>query len=306
MNRIIIDTDPGIDDAHAIMMAFAHPEAQVEALTTVAGNVSLESATLNALKILEVVGKDVPVYPGCEDALVIPTPRRAISHGVDGLGDSGYPPPSHQASPEHAAQALIRLANENPGELTLAAIGPLTNVALATRLDPSLPLKYKRLVVMGGAIHAKGNSWERAAEFNFYCDPEAAAIVFQRWPEITLLPWETTLAHPLVPQQVEELRRGNSPRAELFRRTIKNRLVGQTPEGKALWEPDPLTLAVALEPEIVQRFETHYIEIELAGKLTRGQTVVDWDNLTGHPHNVKVVMEINRERFWELMKQSLA
>jgi len=306
MNRIIIDTDPGIDDAHAIMMAFAHPEAQVEALTTVAGNVSLESATLNALKILEVVGKDVPVYPGCEDALVIPTPRRAISHGVDGLGDSGYPPPSHQASPEHAAQALIRLANENPGELTLAAIGPLTNVALATRLDPSLPLKYKRLVVMGGAIHAKGNSWERAAEFNFYCDPEAAAIVFQRWPEITLLPWETTLAHPLVPQQVEELRRGNSPRAELFRRTIKNRLVGQTPEGKALWEPDPLTLAVALEPEIVQRFETHYIEIELAGKLTRGQTVVDWDNLTGHSHNVKVVMEINRERFWELMKQSLA
>lgn len=306
MNHVIIDTDPGIDDAHAIMMAFAHPEAQVEALTTVAGNVSLESATLNALKILEVVGKDVPVYPGCEDALVIPTPRRAISHGVDGLGDSGYPPPSHQASPEHAAQALIRLANENPGELTLAAIGPLTNVALATRLDPSLPLKYKRLVVMGGAIHARGNSWERAAEFNFYCDPEAAAIVFQRWPEITLLPWETTLAHPLLPQQVEELRRGNSPRAELFRRTIKNRLVGQTPEGKALWEPDPLTLAVALEPEIVQRFETHYIEIELAGKLTRGQTVVDWDNLTGHPHNVKVVMEINRERFWELMKQSLA
>jgi len=306
MNRIIIDTDPGIDDAHAIMMAFAHPEAQVEALTTVAGNVSLESATLNALKILEVVGKDVPVYPGCEDALVIPTPRRAISHGVDGLGDSGYPPPSHQASPEHAAQALIRLANENPGELTLAAIGPLTNVALATRLDPSLPQKYKRLIVMGGAIHAKGNSWERAAEFNVYCDPEAAAIVFQRWSEITLLPWETTLVHPLLPQQVEELRRGNSPRAELFRRTIKNRLVGQTPEGKVLWEPDPLALAVALEPEIVQRFETHYIEIELAGKLTRGQTVVDWDNLTGHPHNVKVVMEINRERFWELMKQSLA
>jgi purine nucleosidase len=217
MNRIVIDTDPGVDDAHAILMACAHPETKVAALTTVAGNVSLEKATLNALKILDIVGMDIPVYPGCEDALVNPTPRRAISHGVDGLGDSGYPPPKRQAASEHAVQALIRLANENPGELTLAAIGPLTNLALATRLDPSLPQKYKRLVVMGGAIHARGNSWERAAEFNFYCDPEAAAIVFQKWPEITLLPWETTLAHALPLSQVEELSGGKSRKAEFFR-----------------------------------------------------------------------------------------
>lgn len=305
MNRIVIDTDPGVDDAHAILLACAHPGAQVEALTTVAGNVSLEKATLNALKILEVVRKDIPVYAGCEDALVIPTPKRAISHGVDGLGDSGYPAPSRQAEQEHAVQALIRLANENPGELSLAAIGPLTNLALATRLDPNLPRKYRRLVVMGGAIHARGNSWERAAEFNFYCDPEAAAVVFQKWPEIILLPWETTLTHGLSLQQVEELGRGNSPRAEFFRRTIRNRLGRQTREEKGLLEPDPLALAVMLEPEIVQRYEMQYIEIELAGKLTRGQTVIDWDHLTGKPPNTQVVLEIDRERFWELMKQSL-
>ena len=169
MNRLVIDTDPGVDDAHAIMMALSYPGATIEAITTVAGNVSLEQATRNALIILDVAGgHDVPVYPGCEDALVIPTPRRAISHGSDGLGDSGYPPSARQASAEHAVHALIRLANEAPGELTLVAIGPLTNIALATRLDPGLPRKYKRLVVMGGAIHTQGNSWERAAEFNFY------------------------------------------------------------------------------------------------------------------------------------------
>jgi purine nucleosidase len=306
MIRLIIDTDPGIDDAHAIMLACAHPDVHLEALTTVAGNVSLEKATLNALKILEVIGKDVPVYPGCEDALVTPTPRRAISHGSDGLGDSGYPRPTHQPASEHAVQALIRLANESPGELTLAAIGPLTNIATATRLDPAFPTKIKRLIVMGGAVHAKGNSWERAAEFNFYCDPEAAAVVFQSWPGLTLVPWETILAHALSWHQADELAQGKSPRAEFFWRTIQKRFMEGLDGQRELYEPDPLALAVAIEPEIVRREETHFIEIELAGKLTRGQTVVDWYNLTGHPDNATVIMEVDRDRFMQLMKQSLA
>src|SRR4029078_4866012 len=136
--------------------------------------------------------------------------------------------------------ALIRMANESPGELTLAAIGPLTNIALATRLDPGLAPKYRRLVVMGGAIHARGNSWERAAEFNFYCDPEAAAIVFARWPMLTLVSWETTLAHGLRPAQVEALERGASPRADLFRRTVRKHFVEQAPGQEVLSVADPL------------------------------------------------------------------
>jgi purine nucleosidase len=130
MNRLVIDTDPGVDDAHAIMMALAHPEAQIEALTTVAGNVSLEQTTANACIILDVLERDVPIYAGCDRALVANTPDASHFHGQDGLGDSGYPPSTRQVEDEHAVHALIRLANELPGKLTLVALGPLTNLVL--------------------------------------------------------------------------------------------------------------------------------------------------------------------------------
>jgi purine nucleosidase len=305
MNRLVIDTDPGVDDAHALMMVFADPDTEVVALTTVAGNVSLESATRNALIVLDVVSRDVPVYPGCEDALVIPTARRAISHGKDGLGDSGYAASTRRAQTEHAAMALIRLANEFPGELTLVALGPLSNIALALRLDPTLPQKFKQLVVMGGAVHCHGNSWERSSEFNFYCDPEAAAVVFSCWPMLTLLPWETALSQALLPEQVEELARSASPRGELFRRTIQKRFVEKEPGHQVLSEPDPLALAVILEPGIVRKHETRFVEIELAGQFTRGQSIVDWVDLMGRPHNTDIVLEVDRGRFMELMKRGL-
>lgn len=306
MERLVIDTDPGVDDAHAIMMAFAHPGVEVAAITTVAGNVRLDEATRNALIVLQVLGRDAPVFAGCDDAMVMRTPRRAISHGDDGLGNSGYPPAARQAAPEHAVLALIRLANESPGQLTLVALGPLTNLALATCLDPALPQKYKRLVVMGGAIHARGNSWERAAEFNFYCDPEAAGVVFARWPSFTLVPWESAVSHALLPEEIEALAGYDNPRGELFRRSIRHRFVEREAGQKVLTEPDPLAMAVALEPDIVRQAEEQYVEIELAGSMTRGQTVVDWYGLKEHTPNALLVQAVRRDRFLELMRLSLA
>jgi purine nucleosidase len=306
MPRLIIDTDPGVDDAFAIMMAFAHPEAHIEALTTVAGNVSLERTTANACTILDVLERDVPVYAGCDRPLVARSPDASHVHGQDGLGDSGHPPSRRRPADEQAVSALVRLANESPGQLTLVAIGPLTNVALATRLDPTLPQKVKRLVVMGGAIHGKGNVTP-SAEFNVHTDPEAAAIVFDAWPGLTLVSWETTLASGLTPEQVETLMAIDSPRADFFRRINRNmiefvhKLLGR----REFLAPDGLAAAVALEPGIVRRAETHSVQVELAGRHTRGQTTVDWSDRTGQEPNVNLVLELEAARLWELMQAAV-
>jgi purine nucleosidase len=310
MVRLVIDTDPGVDDAHAIMAAFAHPGARIEAITTVAGNVSLARTTANACTILDVLEQDeqgVPVYAGCDRPMVGPVLDAGYFHGADGLGDSGYPPSRRRVADEHAVNALMRLANESPGELTLVAIGPLTNVAMATRLDPTLPQKYERLVAMGGTIRGVGNV-TTAAEFNVHADPEAAAVVFEAWPGLALLSWETTMDHGFTAEQVEALWAVDSPRAEFFRR-ISSRSIGVLEQifgRKTLLEPDLLAVAVALEPDIVRRAESHHVRVELAGQYTRGHTTVDWFDRTGGAPNVNVVMELDSARLWELLQAAVA
>jgi purine nucleosidase len=310
MPRLIIDTDPGIDDAHALMIAFAHPEAQVEALTTVAGNVSLAQTTANACTVLDVAAKGrgvpPPIHPGCPRPLVAARVDAGHFHGRDGLGNSGCPPSARPVSDEHAVHALIRLADRFPGELTLVALGPLTNVALATRLDPALPGKVARMVVMGGAIHGRGNITP-TAEFNAYADPEAAAIVLEAWPGLDLVPWETALAYPFTSDQVDALMAVDSPRAEFFRRITPLALENtQRSFGvRALYAPDGLAVAVALEPGIVRRSERHAVRVELCGQHTRGQTVVDWNDRTGQEKNVNLVVELDRPRLWELIQAAL-
>ena len=195
MEKLIIDTDPGVDDAEAILMAAAHPNATIAAILAVGGNVGLEHTLRNSLTIVEMIEQDVPVYAGCDKPLVIFQEDAAFVHGEDGLGDVGYVPQSRQPEAEHAALALIRMANEAPGEYTLVAIGPLTNIAVALKLDPTLPEKLKRMVVMGGAVTAHGNTSNVSAEFNIYHDPEAAHVVFEAWEQygglIELIDWES-------------------------------------------------------------------------------------------------------------------
>ncbi len=308
MTRLIIDTDPGVDDAHAILLGFAHPDAQIEAICTVAGNVSLERTTANACTILDVLGVDVPVYPGCDGAIIRAPHDAAYVHGDDGLGNSHYPPARHQPESEHAVLALIRLANESPGELTLCAIGPLTNLALATRLDPSLPQKYKRLVVMGGAIRGMGNmAANPSAEFNAWTDPEAAAIVFENWPGLELVSWETTMAYGIPPEDVDKLMSAPTPRGEFFRKITRNTLemIERLLNRKMLFAPDPLAVAIAIEPDLVRHSERRYVQVEPSGSSTRGQTTVDWFGLTQREPNINLILEVDRDRFWERMLASV-
>ncbi|HNR92852.1 MAG TPA: nucleoside hydrolase, partial [Dokdonella sp.] len=161
---LLIDTDPGVDDALAILMA--HHHARVAGLCVTAGNVGLAHTVRNALKLVDVVAADTPVFPGCARPLVLPADDAAFVHGADGFGDTGYMATRRQPEAEHAALALVRLAREHRGELTLVALGPLTNLALALRLEPALPTLVARLVVMGGAVTGRGNTHRVPAEFN--------------------------------------------------------------------------------------------------------------------------------------------
>jgi len=308
MKRLVIDTDPGVDDAHAILLAAAHPNARIEAITTLGGNVPLAHTTANACKILDALGLDVPVFAGVDGALLEREHEDAAHvHGTDGLGDAGIPASTRKVEKEHAVHALIRLANENPGELTLVAIGPLTNIAIATRLDPELPQKYKELIVMGGAIYAQGNTPNTATEFNIYRDPEAAAIVFQNWTNITLSSWETTVAHPISEALLEELCQTPTPLGNFFNKiTAKiadfmQSIIGE----KAMYAADAIAMAAAIEPSIITRAQNCHVHIERAGQYTRGQTIVDWHAHNGLSPNARIILELDAERFYELMRLSV-
>lgn len=306
MVRLVIDTDPGVDDAHAILMALAHPDVHVEAITSVSGNVGVHLTTANACHILDAAGVDVPVFEGAEAALISRNPPADYVHGKDGLGDSNLPASKRVVEKEHAVNALVRLANENPGELTLVAIGPLTNIALATCLDPALPSKYKKLVIMGGAIRAQGNTTP-LAEFNTHTDPEAAEIVFKGWNNVTLVSWETTMAHVFSAEQVKTLWELQTPTAEFFRRITGNTLkfIEQHLGQRMLFAADFLAMAVAIEPSIVRKAENKFVEVELQGKHSRGQTVVDWMDSHKHKPNAELIIEMDSARLWELFQMAL-
>ena len=192
MKKILIDTDPGIDDAMAIQMAFAHPDLEVVGLTTVFGNVHVEVATRNALKLVEMAGVDCPVAEGCDKPLGQPLrPPAYFVHGGEGFGDLPKSRPKGQPNMRTAARFIVDTINENPGEIHLCPVGPLTNIALALRLDPSITEKVAHVTIMGGAVEKAGNVTEWA-EANIWNDPHAAAEVFAAdWP-MTLIGLDVT------------------------------------------------------------------------------------------------------------------
>lgn len=308
--RLVMDVDTGIDDALALILALRAPEAEVLAIGTVVGNVGVERATENTLKVLDVVGSRVPVAQGLAKPLLRPAHLAPQVHGNDGMGDVGIPAPSGAATGEHAVDQLIRLAHERPGEITLFACGPLCNIGAALIREPELPRLLKDVVIMGGAVGVPGNVTSMA-EANIYNDPEAARLVLAAdWP-LTMVGLDVTMETFLRRPQRDALERSDSPVAMFVARIIAyywdwyTREQGQ--EGCALH--DPLALGIALDPSFVTRMARLDVTVETESELTLGMTVADRRTLLGPgyarpQHPIDVPLAVDSARFVDRLMQA--
>ena len=308
---LLIDTDPGVDDALALLMAFNDMQSEsgrheVVGLTIAAGNVGLGHTVANALKLCEVCGVDAPVYAGTDAPLVFPARDAAYVHGRDGFGDTGYAPAARAAEAEHAALAILRLSHAHAGKLLLVALGPLTNLALALKLDPTLPSRVARCVVMGAAVTAHGNITP-AAEFNIAFDPEAAHIVFSAFPRVELADWEAVLAHGFRHDDAERWLAADSPRARFYAGiSAHTRAWARAGRGERWHAADALAMALALQPEGALDMLERPLAVETAGQHARGATIVDWNRQTGAADNVAILMHYDQGRFEAMIERALA
>lgn len=309
--KLIVDTDAGIDDAVALLMLLAQPDIHLLAITTVVGNVSLVQATQNVKTILDITNAPAtPIYRGCARPLLRYTALDAMDiHGDDGLGGAGRSDSARSVEAEPASLALLRLARQYTGRLTLLTLGPLTNIALAIRLDPAFLTRFDRIVMMAGAVDVRGNT-SAAAEFNIAVDPEAAHIVFDACHRtgvtVQLISWEATLAHPLTPEAWANIIAGNSPVARMAQTMtvfLNERRVAYN-EPYILW-PDPLAAAVVCRPEIILSQEARSIKVETGHSLTRGQTLVDYRRRPDKPPNAQIIRQVDDQQFRGLLKMAV-
>ena len=306
---LLIDTDPGVDDALALLMAFDAPQYDVVALTIAAGNVGLQYTVANALKLCEVAGMDIPVFAGCDAPLLHPAPDASYVHGRDGFGDIGYAPASRKAEAEHAALAMIRLSHIHAGRLAVCMLGPLTNLAVALKLDPTLPQRIDRMVVMGGAVTGQGNTTP-TAEFNIGFDPEAAHLVFEAFAAadrlVEVADWEAVIRHGMLHAEVERWLQADHPRARFYDAiSRKTREWSAGLRGDRWHAADALAMALVVAPQHARRLERRPLRVELTGAETRGMTVVDWGRRSGRPDHAELLMDYDQAAFEGLIRQAL-
>ncbi len=315
MKRVIIDTDPGVDDAAAIFLALASPELSVEALTTVYGNGPVEASTGNARRILHAAGRtDIRIYQGAGKPLVRPPNAGWASHihGQDALGDSGYPLPSDGHPPVgdgYAAVEIIRRVMASPGEITILALGRLTNLALATSIESGLAEAIAEVVVMGGAVSVPGNV-SPVASANLYEDPEAAAIVYSSGVSLAQVGLDVCNLVTINRAQLGRIGDARSPAAHLLsaatpflQRSYVSR--GLLAESGSVRYNDMPAVAYAVDPSLFEA-EDYFVEIETASPLTRGQTVAHRPDASGRRANAKVCMDVDTARLTEMFTERVA
>jgi len=271
--RVIIDTDPGVDDALALLLAMRSPELKIEAITAVAGNVPLDLTLPNALRMVEIAGRtEIPVAAGARAPLVRRLVTAAYAHGENGLGGAVFPEPKTKPVAEPAAVLIRQIIGKFPGEVTLLTIGPLTNIATALNADPELAGMVRSLVMMGGSL--SGGNITPAAEFNVYVDPEAARIVFQSGIPVTMVGLDVTRKTSLTEDHVRQLQAGQNPVSQAAATIARNAIEHNRERGFAVGPNmhDSLAVAGFIDPSLLQMKE-YYVDVETAGELTAGETV---------------------------------
>jgi purine nucleosidase len=315
---LVLDVDTGIDDAFALLYACAHDETQILGVSTVVGNVSLSAATRNTRAVLALAGRpDVPVWPGAATAFSNQVKDASEIHGQTGLGHAVLPEPEELPDAGHGADAIIGAARSHSGRLILCATGPLTNIALAVMREPELPRLVKRFVIMGGAYSEPGNVTP-AAEFNIWHDPEAARIVFRAFGGVGAAPviaigLDVTRKTIIDESDVSAIasRIAGKPHGAKLTRFLEDasRFYFERMEkmlGKRIFTMhDPLALAVALDPTLVETRRAA-VDVETTGRLTTGSTIVDWRGQWGRLANTEVAVAVDAERFRRLFFDAMA
>jgi purine nucleosidase len=306
--RIIIDTDPGQDDAVAILLAFASPEIEVVGLTAVAGNVPLALTQTNIRKVCELAGRrDALVFAGADRPLIRTLVTAEYVHGKTGLDGPDLPEPTMPLQAAHAVDFIIETVMNAPdGEITLCPLGPLTNIAMAMIREPRIKARLGGIVLMGGGYFEQGNTTP-AAEFNIYVDPHAARIVFASGAPIVMIPLDVTHQALTTRARVDRFRAMRTPVGdatvallEFFER-FDERKYGT--DGGPLH--DPCVIAWLLEPSLFSGREVN-VEIECESPLTMGATVVDWWGVTGRPKNCTMLRGIDADGFYRLLTDRLS
>ncbi len=303
---IIIDTDPGVDDALTFLLALASPEIELKALTSVHGNIGIENTTRNALAVLELArASHIPVARGCESPIIH---RNYLSgknvHGKTGVGNANLPEPKSNVIRQHAIDFLIDTVKAQPKQISVFPIGPLTNIALAIRKEPEFVKNVKELVIMGGSIKQGGNATP-LAEFNIFADAHAAHIVFHSGIPIKLIPLDVTQQCLLTAQDIERIQQIDSPIARFIKDATDVYLDFYRKhgiDGCALH--DPLTLATIIAPELLT-FEEYYVGVDISGGISNGNTFADLMNVSKKPANMQAAMGVRGRDFIELFVERM-
>jgi inosine-uridine nucleoside N-ribohydrolase len=298
--QILIDTDPGIDDTLAILLALASPEVELKGLSVVCGNCTVDQGVGNALGVLELLHSGIPVARGADRPLVQPLLIAPETHGGTGIGYARLPVPARSPVNQRAAEFIIEQVLAAPGQVCLVCIGPLTNLAMAIRLEPSILQAIPEVIIMGGALRHPGNTTPQA-EFNTYCDPHAAHIVFHSGLPITLVPLDVTYQVVLTQQDVDRLLSIPSPISRLIADATRFYMEFHDQYQGILGcvINDPLALALAFAPGLVD-LQRLYVDVDISGGVSMGNTFADFYHLTNNEPNMDVALGVRPREFIEL------